>query len=407
MNFLAFLRENAPFLLAGAVLSFTSSYGQTYFISIFAGEIMGAFSLSDGQWGLIYTVGTTMSAITMIWAGTLTDRFRVRALANVIGPGLALACLAMASVPGPVWLIFVVFILRLFGQGLFSHLSIVAMARWFVGRRGMALSISSMGFAIGQALLPVIFVAALGFVGWRWLWVVAAGLTLAVLPLVAVLLRAERTPQSVAADTPSAGMGGRHWTRVEVLRHPLFWFAIPLLLGPPAWGTALFFQQVHFSSVKGWELVDYVALLPLFTAASVTATFTAGALIDKFGTARLMTLYMLPFALAFTLLWQAETLTAAAVGLAVIGIGTGTQATLPGSFWAEFYGTRNIGSIKALAGAIMVFGSAIGPGISGWLIDAGLTFEDQMPYIALYFMFAAVSVTIGITSARRDLTRSA
>jgi len=406
MNFLAFLRENAPFLLAGAVLSFTSSYGQTYFISIFAGEIMDAFSLSDGQWGLIYTVGTTMSAITMIWAGTLTDRFRVRALANVIGPGLALACLAMASVPGPVWLIFVVFILRLFGQGLFSHLSIVAMARWFVGRRGMALSISSMGFAIGQALLPVIFVAALGFVGWRWLWVVAAGLTLAVLPLVAVLLRAERTPQSVAAETPSAGMGGRHWTRVEVLRHPLFWFAIPLLLGPPAWGTALFFQQVHFSSVKGWALVDYVALLPLFTAASVTATFTAGALIDRFGTARLMTLYMLPFALAFTLLWQAETLTAAAVGLAVIGIGTGTQATLPGSFWAEFYGTRNIGSIKALAGAIMVFGSAIGPGISGWLIDAGLTFEDQMPYIALYFMLAAVSVTIGITSARRDLTRA-
>ncbi|MFY0633502.1 MAG: MFS transporter [Vannielia sp.] len=407
MGLIGFLRGNAPFLLAGVLLSFTSSYGQTFFISIFAGEIMETFSLTDGQWGLIYTIGTTISAVTMVWAGALTDKFRVRALANVVGPGLALACLAMAAVPGPVVLIFVIFALRLFGQGLFSHLSIVAMARWFVGRRGTALSISSMGFAVGQALLPVGFAAALGFVGWRWLWVVAAGMALAVLPLLAVLLRAERTPQSVANATPSAGMDSHHWTRAEVLRHPLFWFSIPLLLGPPAWGTALFFQQVHFAGEKGWELVDYVALMPVFTAVSIASTFVTGALIDRIGTARLMMLYMLPFALGFLVLWQAESLLLAAVGLAIFGIGTGAQATLPGSYWAEFFGTLHIGSIKAMAGAIMVFGSAIGPGVSGWLIDAGLDFEDQLPWIAGYFCFAAASITIGIAAARQRLPRAA
>lgn len=403
MGFFRFLRGNVPFLLAGVLLTFTSSYGQTFFISIFAGEIMRSFSLSDGQWGGIYTLGTTLSAITMVWAGTLTDRYRVRALANFVGPGLALSCLAMAAVPGPIWLIFVVFALRLFGQGLFSHLSIVAMARWFVGNRGKALSISSMGFALGQALLPVVFVAALGVVGWRWLWVVAAGLTLVVLPVLARLLRAERTPQSAADESPSPGMGGRHWTRGEVLRHPLFWLAIPLLLGPPAWGTALFFQQVHFAAEKGWLLVDYVALLPLFTAVSITATFATGALIDRVGTAVLMMVYMFPFALAFVVLWRAETLAMAALGLAIFGIGTGTQATLPGSFWAEFFGTRHLGAIKALAGSIMVFGSAIGPGLSGWLIDAGMDFEAQMPWIAGYFVFAAASVSLGLVNARRSL----
>ncbi|MBS8224886.1 MFS transporter [Vannielia litorea] len=403
MGLLGFLRGNAPFLLAGALLSFTSSYGQTFFISIFAGEIMGSFGLSDGQWGLIYTIGTTISAITMIWAGTLTDRYRVRALANVVGPGLALACLAMAAVSNPILLVFVIFTLRLFGQGLFSHLSMVAMARWFVGRRGMALSIASLGFALGQAILPVAFAAALPSVSWRWLWVISAALVLAALPVLAMLLRTERTPQSVAKATPSAGMGGQHWTRADMLRHPLFWFSIPVVLGPAAWGTALFFQQVHFTTIKGWALVDYVALMPIFTALSICSTFATGALIDRFGTSWLMRLYMLPFSLGFLILWQAQTLWGAGLGLGTVALGVGAQAALPGSYWAEFYGTRYIGSIKAAAGAVMVFGSAIGPGISGWLIDAGLTFEDQLPWIAAYFICAAASISFGIGLTRRRL----
>ncbi|QDC08009.1 MFS transporter [Oceanicola sp. D3] len=403
MSFFGFLRSNAPFLLAGALLSFSSSFGQTFFISVFAGEIMGTFGLSDGQWGLIYTVGTTLSALAMVWAGALTDRYRVRALANIVGPGLALSCLAMAAVPGPVLLVFVIFALRLFGQGLFSHLSVVAMARWFIGRRGMALSISSLGFALGQAVLPVGAAAALLTMNWRWLWVVAAGLILAALPVLALLLRNERTPQSVASSAPMAGMDNHHWSRAEVLRHPLFWFSIPVLLGPAAWGTSLFFQQVHFAAIKGWALVDYVALMPVFTTLAIISTFTTGALIDRFGTARLMMLFMLPFAFGFLLLWQAESLHMAAAGLGMVALGVGAQATLPGSYWAEFFGTRHIGAIKAAAGAIMVFGSAIGPGISGWLIDAGYNFEEQLPWIAAYFVFAAVSITIGLTAARKRL----
>ena len=91
MNYLQFLRLNWLFLLAGFLLTFTSSYGQTYFISLFAGEIKADFGLSDGQWGGIYTIGTTLSAITMVWAGVLTDRFRVRVLALCVMLGLALA----------------------------------------------------------------------------------------------------------------------------------------------------------------------------------------------------------------------------------------------------------------------------------------------------------------------------
>ena len=241
MGYFRFLIDNRLFLLAGFLLTFTSSFGQTYFISLFAGEIKGTFGLSDGGWGGIYTIGTTLSAITMIWAGALTDRFRVRQLSLGVMFLLAIACLGMALVPNGFLLIFVIYALRLMGQGMLSQLGAVAMSRWFVATRGRALSLSSMGFAVGQAILPVMFVALLTTWQWQNLWMLAAICVLLMIPAMQFLLRQERTPQSMSDNTQSFGMAGKHWTRNQMLRHPLFYILIPLVLGPPAWGTALFF----------------------------------------------------------------------------------------------------------------------------------------------------------------------
>ena len=93
MRLVVFLRDNAPFLSAGALLTLLSSFGQTFFISVFAGEIRAQFGLSHGGWGAIYSLGTFASATVMIWAGVLTDRFRVRALGVWVVILLALAAL--------------------------------------------------------------------------------------------------------------------------------------------------------------------------------------------------------------------------------------------------------------------------------------------------------------------------
>jgi MFS family permease len=400
MGYLRFLRDNAPWLAAGFLLTLTSSFGQTFFIAIFAGAIQAEFALSHGAWGGIYTLGTTASAIAMVWAGALTDRFRVRQLGAVVLVLLALACLFMATVSSPIVLVLVIFTLRLTGQGMTSHLAVVGTARWFVATRGRALSVVSMGFAVGQAILPVVFVALLAVLPWRSLWVTAAGLTLIAVPALMLLLGAERTPQSVADVTHAVGMNGRHWVRRDLVRHWLFWLMVPTLLGPAAWGTALFFQQVHLAEVKGWTHVEFVALFPLFTVMSIASTFASGWALDKFGTNRLMPFYLLPFVVAFLMLSQADSLFAAGLAMMVLGLGVGAGATLPGAFWAEHFGTRNLGSIKAMAAAVMVFGSAIGPGVSGRLIDRGIEFPDQMIGYALYFVFAAALATIGVRKAR-------
>lgn len=396
MAYLRFLIDNRLFLLAGFLLTFTSSYGQTYFISLFAGEIKQSFGLSDGGWGGVYTIGTTLSAIAMVWAGALTDRFRVRSLSLWVMIGLAAACLAMAVVSSWVLLVFVIFALRLTGQGMMSQLGAVAMARWFVAARGRALSLASMGFAAGQAILPIVFVALFAVMSWRGLWVLAAGLVLLTIPFMLMLLRQERTPQSMAEDRQVTGMNDAHWTRAAVLRSGLFWLMVPMVVGPSAWGTALFFQQVHLTEVKGWDLASYVALMPFFTATAVLFTFGSGWAIDRFGVKWVVPFQMLPFCFSFAVLAYADTIFMAGVGLVLFGVGQGIQSTAPAAFWAEFFGTRHLGAIKAVAAALMVFGSAIGPGISGLLIDFGVDFPRQMLPMALYYAVAGGLATFGI-----------
>lgn len=404
MRIFDFFRANAPWLSAGVLLTFVSSFGQTYFISIFAGVIRQDFGLTHGQWGGIYTVGTIASAAVMVWAGALTDIFRVRVLGIFVLSLLATACLFLIWIKS-VWLLPVaIFFLRFAGQGMTSHIATVAMARWFVAARGRALSIAALGFAFGEALLPITFVSMLVFVPWRWLWVGAAVFSILAIPVLLRLLHAERTPQSIAHETQSTGMHGLQWTRNSVMKHWLFWAMIPTLIGPSAFGTAFFFQQVHFAATKGWSHIELVALFPIFTLSATVSMLMSGLAIDRFGTARLMPSFQIPMALGFVVLSYALTLSGAAVGIVLLGLTVGVNSTLPGAFWAEFYGTRNLGSIKAMATAIMVLGSAIGPGITGYLIDFGIDFKDQMIGIAVYFVAASVLITPFIGRAKHSLS---
>jgi len=396
MSLRAFLAENSRWLAAGMLLTFCSGFGQTYFISIFAGAIRDEFGIGHGAWGGIYTAGTLGSAAVMLWAGGLADRFRVRALGAGVLIWLAAACVAMAALPS-VWLLVpAIFALRLAGQGMAVHVAMVGMARWFVARRGRAVAIASLGVSAGEALLPLGFVALMSVLPWRALWLVAACVPLAALPLLIRLLRVERTPQSFAADESRAGMGGRHWTRAEMLRHPLFWTIMPLMLSPAAFVTVLFFHQVHLANVKGWVLAEFVALFPLYTSVTVGTMLLAGGVIDRLGTARLIPFYQLPMAGGFLWLSQATTIPGAAVAMAAVALSVGVHIAVVQVLWAERYGTRNLGAIKATATAVTVLGTALGPGISGVLIDAGLAFPGQMGGIAAYILGAGLLATAGL-----------
>ena len=396
MTFIQFVRFNASWILAGGLLTFISSFGQTFFISIFGGQIRNEFGLSHAEWGGIYAIGTTASAIVMVWAGVLTDVLRTRILGAVVLCGLAISCLAMAFISSAFLLPFVIFALRFFGQGMCLHLAVVAMSRWFVTNRGRALSLAGLGFSFGEAFLPMSFVFIMTCWNWRNLWVSVAMVCLLAIPLLLHLLRHERTPKSLAQFSSSLGMNKRHWRRVDALRHPLFWFMVPSILGPSAFGTAFFFHQVHYAEIKDWEHIHLVALFPLFTASTVLMMLLVGWALDRYGTARLIPFFQVPMIAAFICFSGAADLALLAVGLVLFSVTAGANATLPNAFWAEFYGTQHLGAIKALATAVMVLGSAIGPGMTGFFIDIGFGLERQFIAVSAYFLLCTIILIFAV-----------
>ena len=398
-----FIINNLRWLSAGILLTFISSFGQTYFISIFSGEIRNTFDLSHGDWGLIYGFGTFASAIVMIWAGGLTDIMRVRKLGLIVLCALSASCLFMAFNPLVALLPVVIFCLRLTGQGMSTHIAAVAMSRWFVSNRGKALSISNLGFSFGEALIPLFLVSALIYFSWQKIWILAALVTLFSIPILIWLLRQERSPQSIDAEDQSWGMNKLHWTRKKTISHPLFWFMMPAVIGQSAFNTAFFFQQVHFSEIKGWEHLSLVSMFPIYTGVAICMMILSGILLDKFGTAKLIPYFQLPMIIAFILFAFGETLYSALLGFIFLGITSGANTTLPNAFWAEFFGTKHLGSIKAAAAAGMVLGSAIGPALTGILLDFDISLNLQYIGISIFFVFSSLLMSIGVSRTKIHL----
>ena len=402
---LSFLSENRRWLGTGLLLAFGACLGHTWFIALFAGEIRAEFGLSDGQWGLIYTAATLSSAALLFGRGGWADTVALSRLAPMVAIAFAGAAVLMA-LGQTIWTLGIaVFLLRFCGQGMFSHIQQTAMARWFVTTRGRAMAIANLGYTTGQILLPLPAVLLMGWIGWRASWlVVAAILLVIILPLLIWLLKQDRAPRgSIGGIIGAPGLGGRHWRRREALGHWLFWALVPLMLTPGYVGTVVFFHQVHIAEIKGWSLVAMAPAYPAWALSEVAAAFAAGWVADRFGPARLLPVAALPMALGIGLIGWGTTPAAWIIGIGLIGVTQGLTNTVWGTLLPATYGTDHIGSVRAVASAVLVVSTALGPGMGGVIIDAGIPVPDQAGVMAVWCLglsLAMVWVTRALMRVR-------
>lgn len=380
--------------IGGGYLSMLGTLaGQTVFIALFGEAIRQEFSISSGQYGLVYTAATLCSAVALVFLGPLTDRFSPRAVGIGSLIGLAIACVTMSFAPSIAVLMLALFGLRFFGQGMLSHNSATALTRWFDRFRGRALAISQFGYSTGEALLPIAVALALAAFGWRSVWqIVAAALILVFVPALALLFRGEpRPPAPTTARNETKALGGAQgWTRGRVIRDPLFWWVMSGLLANPAIVTLLFFHQANIVQSKGWNALLFAASFPILSITSAIAGMIGGYLIDRFGAWRLLPFLLLPLCVSNLVLWFGTGEWTIAAFFLLTGLSAGVVNNAASIVWAELYGTTHIGAIRALATAGMVFASAAGPGIAGVLIDAGIPLERQCLYYAAYCALASV-----------------
>ena len=160
------------FLTYGVMMSFWSSIGQTFFISLFSLEIRTELSLSHGQFGGYYAVATMISALTLFWLGKQADKLTVFHLSLITIIALTLSGIFFSFITGIFTLVFGLYLLRLFGQGMMTHVYSVAIARRYKATRGRALAITGMGINIAESVGPPIIVFMLTSVGWRQVWVI-------------------------------------------------------------------------------------------------------------------------------------------------------------------------------------------------------------------------------------------
>ena len=382
MTYFKFFLNNKGFLSFGLLLMFSSSFGQTFFISLFSGEIRTEFNLSHGDFGFIYSSSTFASGLTLIWLGQKIDEIDLRKFSFAVCMGLTFATLAMALNSATVLMYLILYLLRLFGQGLMSHTATTSMARYFVQARGKAVSIATLGLPMGEAILPICAVTMISLVGWRSTWLCATLLVFVVItPTVMFLLRDHHIRHQAwlkknrYTGKPNDASSGTAYTRKDVLADRKFYVIALSVLAPPFIMTGLFFHQVHIASVKGWSLNWLASAFAVFALTTVISSLASGALIDRYKAAKLMSFHLIPLGISLGFLASFNHLITIIPYMVFAGITSGLSNTLISAIWAELYGTRYIGAIKSVVMALMVFASALSPAIFGWLLDLDVSIE--------------------------------
>lgn len=363
------LRQNGRLVAFGFFMCFCSSVGQTFFISLFNGEIRRSFGLGHGDIGAMYAAGTVTSAATLMFAGRLIDRTRLSRVVVLVLGGLACAAAAMGLVWSAIGLPFVFYGLRFFGQGLASHTGMTAMGRYFNAARGRVISLAALGYSAGEALLPAAVVACLAVVGWQSLWLTIAATVVLAIPLGLFLLSGPMPREADGDDAVSRERAAPDWPLGAVLADRSFWLRMPTLLAPPFIATGLFFHQVRLAEEKGWPLQLMAGAFTAFAVASILTSLMAGPTVDRLSARRLWPWVLLPMAASCAVLAALAASWAALLFMVLIGISTGLFGVAGNALWPELYGTRHLGAIKAFMQSAMVLASGLAPVVFGLLID--------------------------------------
>ena len=397
---LPFVRQEWRFLLFGLLLSFWSGPGQTYVISVIGGHIREDFSLSNGQFGSIYTVATLVCAAFLWKAGPLVDRLPLKDFVFKVALIMVAAMFAFGFVQGPVTLFFGIIAVRFMGQGMMTHIALTSMARRYEAERGRAVAIAALGFPLGEALFPPLIVLALGIVDWRFIWpgmaVIAAITMLPALPKLighTALQDGQGAKVLLAADEDA-----KQWTRSEMLRDKKFYLLAPTAMAQAAIITGLFFHQVYFISLKGWNFEWWSLSFTVFAAASLTGGVASGFFVDMFRARRLVPFVLFPMSLSLMVFAFSESQAFAVVVMFILGFGAGAANPILSSLWPEIYGTRHLGAIRSVATVVMVFGSSLGPVFMGWALDADLSLQIIFLVSVLVAAVSAVLAKIALLS---------
>tara|TARA_B100000287_G_scaffold75681_1_gene67670 strand:+ start:163 stop:1053 length:891 start_codon:yes stop_codon:yes gene_type:complete len=282
--------------------------------------------------------------------------------------------------------------MRFSGQGMMSHTATTTISRYFTKSRGKALSTGWFGLSTAEFILPVLIIYLLSIYNWKNIWMVISGIVIIFLPIASYLLikNLNLDSREVTTDENSNDENIKQWKRIEVIKDYRFYIICANMLAMPWIATGVFVYQSFILEQKNWGPYVIAQSFMTYSILSVITLFIAGYLIDKFTSKKLLIYMNIPLLLAAGVLFYFKSPISSFVFLGLIGISNGLANVLGSSTWAEIYGVRYIGSIKALTTALMVFSTAFGTAMFGFLIDIGFSVEQISTISGLYISTSLV-----------------
>ena len=379
-------------IVFGFIFTFFSSFGQSFFLGLFNTSIRDTLSITHGQFGSIFASATLLSSILFIWLGKKIDDVNVFKFSLFVIPLLAFACFFFSKIYSIPFLFVAIFLMRFSGQGMMSHTASTTISRYFTKSRGKAQSASWFGLSCGEFILPVLTVYLLTLYTWQNIWVTISIIVILLLPIASYFLIKNLSLDSRETDNNQKQVDKniKQWTRLEVLKDYRFYIISSNMLAMPWIATGVFVYQSYVTSSKDWGEFTIAQSFMSYSIFTVLTLLLAGPLIDKFSSRKLLIYMNIPLLISTFVIILYDSSFTAFVFLGLIGISNGFANVLGSATWAEIYGVKHIGSIKALTTALMVFSTAFGTALFGVLIDIGFSIEKIALVSAIYIFLSLV-----------------
>ena len=389
---------NKKIIIFGFIFTFFSSFGQSFFLGLFNAPIRNELGITHGQFGNIYAMATIFSSALLIWVGKKIDEYQIFYYSFFVIILLFLSSLFFSFINSIFLLAIGIFLMRFSGQGLMSHTSTTTISRFFEKSRGKALSTIWFGLSSAEFILPVFVTYFFVIYSWRTVWQGIAIIIILFLPIVIYnTIRSVKLESREKDQNPKINLKIKSWRRVEVIKDFRFYIVSLNMLAMPWVATGVFVYQSFITESKMWSIYSIPKAFMVYSITSIVTLFFSGFLVDKFTSRKLIPLMNIPLLFAMLVLFYNEQEISAFIFLGFIGVSNGLANVLGYSTWAEIYGVKYIGSIKALTTALMVFSTAFGTAVFGVLIDSGYDIEN-IALIAGIYVIVSLALLVSIRS---------
>ena len=392
----SFFLNDPKMLIYGFMIIFFGSYGQTFFIALFNDDIKNYYSLTDGQFGLIYALSTTLSSLLLINVAKLIDFIDLRIYSIIITTGLIITCISIYILPFNIfYLVIIILSLRFFGQGAMTHAGITSLTRYFGKDRGKAISFGNLGGMLGVMFLPIIVVYFKNFFSFREIWLFSSISLVIFLPILYIILNNQKQRQKNFKESIQGSF--KKWKTIDVIKNKKFLTYLPITTFFSFIGTGLMFHQIFIFSQKGWT-IDMLGVGFIFLGGfSILGLIIGGPLIDMLNPQKAILYLLLPIFLAILILLAFDSFIFLLIYMSLYGFNLGISSPFTGSLWAEIFGLESLGTVKALFHALVVFASALSPVVFGYVIDWGYGL-GMISLISLVMIILATILPITINA---------